>query len=157
MSDATPGDRSDGGTRPVPALHDPQELERRPRRIPLVVLGLVAAVAIGWLAVGALQGSVVYYLTPTEALAEEPDGVFRLAGVVADGSIGRDGATDELRFAVTDGASTVTVRFAGRAPDALTDGAEAVAEGRFEPDGVFVADSVLTRCASRFEAELEEP
>lgn len=157
MSDATPGGPSGGDGRSIPTVHERRELERQPRRLPLVVLGLVAAVALGWLGLDAFQGSVVYYLTPTEALEEPPEGVFRLAGLVTDGSITRDDDTDELRFAVTDGASTVQVRFAGPVPDALTDGAEAVAEGRFDPGGVFVADSVLTRCASRFEAELDVP
>jgi cytochrome c-type biogenesis protein CcmE len=31
-----------------------------------------------------------------------------------------------------------------------------VAQGRLGDDGVFVADTVLARCASRFEAEWEE-
>jgi cytochrome c-type biogenesis protein CcmE len=136
---------------------DAQLLERRPNRAPLVALAVVVLVAVGWLAVEAFQGSVVYYLTPTEAVDAAPGTVFRLAGVVADGTIEREASTGTLHFAVTDGAATIPVRFAGRAPDSLTDGSEAVAEGRFGADGVFEADTVLARCASRFEAEWEEP
>jgi cytochrome c-type biogenesis protein CcmE len=131
-------------------------LERRPNRVPVLVLGLIAITATIWLAVDAFQGSVVYYLTPTEAVDNAPDGVFRLAGNVTDGSLTRDPVSGEFRFEVTDGTTTVPVRFDGRPPDSLTDGAEAVAHGRFGPDGVFVADTVLARCASRFEAEWEE-
>jgi cytochrome c-type biogenesis protein CcmE len=130
-------------------------LRRTPRRTPLVFLALVALGAVGWLAVDAFQGSVVYYLTPTEALAADADQTFRLAGLVVDGSIGRDAATGELLFRVSDGATTIPVRFDGRAPDSLNDGAEAVAEGRLGTDGVFQADTVLARCASKYEAELE--
>jgi cytochrome c-type biogenesis protein CcmE len=132
-------------------------LERRTPRAPLILLGLVVLAAIGWVAVDAFRGSVVYYLTPTEAVDAAPDQVFRLAGHVADGSIHRDAETGELRFAVTDGTTTIPVRFGGWPPDSLADGAEAVAEGRFAADGSFAADTVLTRCASRFEAEWEEP
>jgi cytochrome c-type biogenesis protein CcmE len=131
-------------------------LERRPHRLPLLVLGLVVVLALGWLSVDAFQGSVVYYLTPTEALEEVPAGDFRLAGHVADGSISRDPVTGEFRFEITDGAASVPVRFDGRPPDSLADGAEAVAQGRLGDDGVFVADTVLARCASRFEAEWDE-
>jgi cytochrome c-type biogenesis protein CcmE len=148
-----PAGPDDGGRGAWPDGDRP--LERRPHRAPLVVLGLVAALALGWLAVDAFQGSVVYYLTPSEAVETAPDGVFRLAGHVADGSLARDPGSGALRFEITDGTSTVPVRYEGRVPDPLTDGAEAVAEGRFGPDGTFEADTVLARCASRFEAELD--
>jgi cytochrome c-type biogenesis protein CcmE len=128
-------------------------LERPRSRLPFVLLGLVVLASLGWFAADAFQGSVVYYLTPSEVDAA-PDGVFRLAGHVADGSITRD-PDGAFRFAVTDGAATIPVRFDGRPPDALDDGAEAVAEGRMGPDGVFEADRVLARCASRFEADWE--
>jgi cytochrome c-type biogenesis protein CcmE len=147
-------DPSDG---PPAVPTSDRDLEHRPRRLPLLLLALVAAVAVGWLSVDAFRGSVVYYLTPTEAVAEAPEGVFRLAGHVAEGSLVHGPGAGELRFAVTDGTTTVPVRFVGRAPDSLADGAEAVAEGRLGPDGTFTADTVLARCASRFEAELEEP
>jgi cytochrome c-type biogenesis protein CcmE len=123
--------------------------------MPLVVLGLLAIAALGWLAVDAFQGSVVYYLTPSEADAADTGTTFRLAGLVVEGSIQRNATTGELRFEVTDGSTTIPVRFDGRPPDSLADGAEAVAEGRLGTDGVFQADSVLARCASKFEAELQ--
>jgi cytochrome c-type biogenesis protein CcmE len=160
MPGGPPGTASDPTSTPdeLPgAAVDAALLEHRPRRAPLLLLGLVALVAAGWLAVDAFQGSVVYYLTPTEALAAGDGEVFRLAGLVVDGSVAREAATGTLRFEVTDGTTTVPVRFDGRAPDGLGDGAEAVAEGRFGPDGVFEAETVLARCASKFEAELEAP
>jgi cytochrome c-type biogenesis protein CcmE len=141
----------DGATVDPPRAELP--LERPPSRLPFVLLGLLALGALGWFAVDAFQGSVVYYLTPTEAAAS-PEGVFRLAGHVAEDSIGRD-ADGTFRFAVTDGSTTIPVRFDGHPPDALEEGAEAVAEGRFGPDGIFEADRVLARCASRFEADWE--
>jgi cytochrome c-type biogenesis protein CcmE len=157
MGGTTPEERArDAGGGFAPA-GDGRELERRPRRLPLLVLGVVAVLAVGWLAVDAFQGAVVYYLTPSEALEEAPEGVFRLAGHVAVGSIRTDPGSGELLFEVADDGASVLVRFTGRPPDGLAEGAEAVAEGRFAADGSFAADSVLARCASRFEAELEEP
>ena len=130
------------------------ELRHRPSRLPLLGLALLAAAALAWLAVDAFQESVLYYLTPSEAQDADPEKRFRLAGLVVDGSLHRDDA-GYLHFEVTDGAATVPVRFDGQAPDSLGDGAEAVSEGRMTPDGVFEADSVLARCASKFEAEFE--
>ena len=111
------------------------ELRHRPSRLPLLGLALLAAAALAWLAVDAFQESVLYYLTPSEAQDADPEERFRLAGLVVDGSLHRDDA-GYLHFEVTDGA-------------------EAVSEGRMTPDGVFEADSVLARCASKFEAEFE--
>ena len=130
------------------------ELRHRPSRLPLLGLALLAAAALVWLSVDAFQESVLYYLTPSEAQDADPEERFRLAGLVVDGSLHRDDA-GELHFEVTDGAATVPVRFDGQAPDSLGDGAEAVSEGRMTPEGVFEADSVLARCASKFEEEFE--
>ena len=45
-------------------------------------------------------------------------------------------------------------------PDTFSDSesmvVDAVVEGRFRPDGVFEATSVLTKCGSRYEASPEE-
>jgi cytochrome c-type biogenesis protein CcmE len=130
------------------------DLRRRPSRLPLLGLALLAVGALAWLAVNTFQESIVYYHTPSEIDAGVGEGRFRLAGVVVDDSLHRD-AAGTLHFEVTDGEATVVVRFEGRVPDALEGGAEAVAEGRLGADGVFAADTVLTRCASKFEAELE--
>ena len=129
-------------------------MRRTTNRTPLLVLAFVAVVALGWLAVDAFQESVVYYQTPTEAQDATPGEEFRLAGLVVKDSLAVD-SQGVLRFAVTDGSATISVRFDGRAPDSLTDGSEAVAQGRLGADGVFEADTVLARCASRFEEEFE--
>ena len=143
-------------TAPDPAAvgAEAADLRQRPSRLPLLGLALLAVGALAWLAVDAFQESVVYYLTPSEAAAESREGRFRLAGLVVDDSLHRD-AAGSLHFEVTDGDTTVAVRFDGRVPDALEGGSEAVAEGRIGPDGVFHADTVLARCASKFESQLE--
>jgi cytochrome c-type biogenesis protein CcmE len=133
---------------------DDRDLTERPNRLPLFALGAVALAALIWLGMDAFQGSVVYYVHPGELTAAHVGEHVRLAGEVVDGTIARDDA-GVLTFEVTDGTATVPVRFDGRAPDSLTDGSEAVSEGALGPDGVFHADTVLARCASRFEADLE--
>jgi cytochrome c-type biogenesis protein CcmE len=146
MSQVAP-DRITEGAVPIDDLRD------RRSRLPLLGLALLAVGALTWLAADAFQESVVYYLTPSEVAAGPGEGRFRLAGVVIDDSLHRD-ASGTLHFEVTDGEATIAVRLDGRVPDSLEGGAEAVAEGRLGPDGVFEADSVLTRCASKFESEL---
>lgn len=143
-----------GAEEPDERALEGRDLTERPSRLPLLALGAVALAALVWMSMGAFQESVVYYVHPSELTSDDVGEHVRLAGEVVDGTIARD-AAGVLTFEVTDGTATVPVRFDGRAPDSLTDGSEAVSEGSLGVDGVFHADTVLARCASRFEADLE--
>jgi cytochrome c-type biogenesis protein CcmE len=133
----------------------PEGFERRTSRTPVLLLALI--VLGSFLAVGytMFSRSVVYYQTPTEVLAKPGEHV-RVSGTVVDGSIAKDVAAGLVTFDVTDGTSTVTVRFEGAAPDTLKDGADAVAEGSLGPDGVFHADKLFAKCPSKFAAKSEQ-
>ena len=54
---------------------------------------------------------------------------------------------------------TIPVEYLGDLPDTFNDRPEmivdAVLEGRFRTDGVFEANTVLTKCGSRYEASPE--
>ena len=127
----------------------PQGFERRPSRMPLVLLSVI--VLGGFFAVGytMFTRSVVYYKTPTEVLAMQGQRV-RISGTVVSGTVRSDVTKGTVSFEVTDGTSTVPVLFAGAAPDTLKDGAEAVGEGSLGTDGVFHADKLFARCPSKF-------
>jgi cytochrome c-type biogenesis protein CcmE len=114
----------------------------------LVVLAALAlAVGIGALAAQQLGASTVYYLTPTEAEQRRlPVGATaRLGGLVEKGTLTFDPATLALRFAITDGVTSVTVIGTGAPPGQLREGAGAVVEGAFAQDGTFRASQVLAK------------
>ena len=70
----------------------------------------------------------------------------RLGGMGEEGSLRTmaDGVT--VAFTVTGReASAIPVRFTGILPDLFVEGSGVVAEGRLEPDGVFVADNLLAK------------
>jgi cytochrome c-type biogenesis protein CcmE len=50
-----------------------------------------------------------------------------------------------VSFGVTDTLKQVTVTYEGILPDLFREGQGVVAEGRFTPDGVFIADNVLAK------------
>jgi cytochrome c-type biogenesis protein CcmE len=118
----------------------------------LAVLVLGVFFAVGYTM---FTRSVVYYRTPTEALAAPGEHV-RVSGTVVPGSIVKDVGGGTVRFDVTDETSTVTVLFEGAAPDTLKDEAEAVAEGTLGPDGLFHADKLFAKCPSKFQAKTPE-
>jgi cytochrome c-type biogenesis protein CcmE len=70
----------------------------------------------------------------------------RIGGMVRDGSIMRapDGVT--INFIVGDETpATIPVRFTGITPDLFKENSGVVAEGRFQQDGLFVADEILAK------------
>ena len=54
------------------------------------------------------------------------------------------------RFIVTDGQTTVPVRFTGITPDLFKENSGVVAEGSFAPDGSFVATNILAKHDERY-------
>ena len=82
--------------------------------------------------------------SPTDIAAQAPrEGeVFRLGGLVKEGSWERDGEIH--RFLVTDTDLDFPVRYAGIVPDLFREGTGTIVTGRIE-DGIFVASEVLAR------------
>jgi cytochrome c-type biogenesis protein CcmE len=116
------------------------------RRVLLIAV-LAAAVLIGFVAVQNLASSAVYYLTPTEARdrAVAAGTAARLGGQVENGSLRFEPQTRELRFVLSDGITRVTVIGTGAPPSLLREGAGAVVEGSFAPDGTFRATQVIAK------------
>ncbi|MEQ1688136.1 MAG: cytochrome c maturation protein CcmE [Sphingopyxis sp.] len=126
----------------------------KPKRQRLILAGvaLAAVVGAGLLASLALKDQAAFFYTPSEARAATiPVGdAARLGGMVQRGSIARapDGVT--ISFRMTDGRASVPVRFTGIVPDLFAEGSGAVADGRFEAGGVFVADRILAKHDERY-------
>ncbi|HUG06664.1 MAG TPA: cytochrome c maturation protein CcmE [Candidatus Limnocylindria bacterium] len=116
------------------------------RRVLLIAV-LAAAVLIGFVAVQNLATSAVYYLTPTEARERgvAAGTAARLGGQVDVGSLRYEPRTRELRFVLSDGTTRVTVIGSGAPPALLREGAGAVVEGTFAPDGTFRATQVIAK------------
>ncbi len=127
--------------------------------------GVTVAATVGYLMVTGMADSRLYYHTPSELVAKaasDPDyhqvGV-KVGGRVAPGTIDFDNRTLDLRFDVLDiedGTTVFPVIYQGPLPETFEEGVDVVVEGRFSPDGVFQATTVLTKCGSRYEAGAED-
>ena len=73
----------------------------------------------------------------------EPGEVFRIGGLVEEGSIQR-GQGEEIRFVVTDGGASVPVVFAGVLPDLFAENQGMVGTGRYV-NGIFEASEILAK------------
>lgn len=107
----------------------------------IAVLGLAA-----FLVLSALQDSIVFFYSPTD-IAEKsikPGQQIRLGGLVSEGSLKRRTDTD-IEFKINDGNKTINVEYTGLLPDLFREGQGVVAEGKLEPGGRFIADTVLAK------------
>ncbi|MDX2299140.1 MAG: cytochrome c maturation protein CcmE [Xanthomonadaceae bacterium] len=118
----------------------------RKRRLWLAVFLLVAAGVAGTLITLALQQNLSYLHTPSEAVRGEvpQDAVFRLGGVVSEGSVVRTPGTLEVNFTVTDRVAEFPVQYTGILPDLFREGQSVLARGRLD-HGRFVAEEVLAK------------
>lgn len=108
-----------------------------------------------WLAAGGINETKTYYKTIEELnqMGENALGKrLRVAGDVASGSIVRNGR--EVRFLLVQNDRTLRVIYDGvdPLPDTFRDGAQALADGKLGPDGVFRASRIQAKCASKYEA-----
>ena len=128
---------------------------------------LVVASLLGWYAATNLEkiGTFQYYQSLAEFRAADAAGkAVRVHGYVALGSIERDVPNHQVRFQVvnepphkTASAETMPVLYGTlETPDMFKDGAEVVLEGRMADGAVFVADNVMAKCPSKFEAKTAE-
>ena len=81
------------------------------------------------------------------------DLTLQVSGDVIPGSIKREGKI--VTFTIGEAPQTLQVKYVGKQPlpDTLIDRATAMATGKMGPDGVFVADTILAKCASKYEKE----
>jgi cytochrome c-type biogenesis protein CcmE len=96
---------------------------------------------------------MMYYLTVTEFVqqADNAAGDYKINGKVSTGSIERMNTGMDVRFIITDGASSLPVSYHGVIPDTFVEDAAVVVEGRLR-DGTFVAHNLLAKCPSKYEA-----
>jgi cytochrome c-type biogenesis protein CcmE len=121
-------------------------MTRKQQRALLLIGGLALLGIAAGLVLYALNDSIVFFYTPSEALARHvAEGQrFRLGGLVEKGSVRHD-SNDAVTFTVTDRDKAMAVSYQGQLPDLFREGQGVVAEGRLGPGGVFQADSVLAK------------
>ena len=86
-----------------------------------------------------------FFRSPSEVAAAPPGPaeLFRMGGLVEDGSVVRGQGT-QVSFVVTDGGASVPVTFDGILPDLFEEGQGMVGQGRYI-NGTFEADEILAK------------
>ena len=108
----------------------------------LAIVGIIAALVLN-----ALNSNIALYITPTEVAAGKApqDKLFRIGGLVKEGSIQRQADGVTLRFVITDTEKDIVVDYKGILPDLFKEGKGAVAQGKLTAAGNFTATEVLAK------------
>ena len=119
----------------------------RKKRLGLIVL-MITGIAVGvYFALKSLDENIMFFFTPTEvAEGKAPTGrLFRIGGMVVDGSVSRPGEGLTVQFDLTDNEKIVTVLYTGILPDLFREGQGIIANGELNQEGAFIAQEVLAK------------
>lgn len=118
---------------------------KKQRRIQIIALATVA-LALSTALIGyAMRDGINFFRAPSQIVAEPPGPteVFRIGGLVAEGSLIR-GQGESIRFEVTDGGASVPVIYTGVLPDLFEENQGMVGTGSYV-NGVFEATEILAK------------
>ncbi len=121
-------------------------MTRKQKRLSLILGGLAVLGLAAGLVLYALSDTITFFHTPSDLTETgvEPGQRIRLGGMVENGSV-RKGPGTLTSFGVTDTLKSVTVSYDGILPDLFREGQGVVTEGKLQPDGTFIADTVLAK------------
>lgn len=144
------------------------------KKVKLLIALVVIVGGIGALVYSSMESTVTYYMKPSEILAKaSADGAavygerVRVGGIVINKTVKGSAAEHKWEFMVTDGRedkilpvamskttpeNRLTVKYNGIVPDTFKEGVIAISDGILGKDGVFVADTVMAKCPSKYEA-----
>ena len=110
----------------------------------LVVLLVAGTSLAAYLGLKAFNENLLYFFSPTDVVnGKAPNGKsFRLGGLVANGSVKREGI--KVAFNVTDNQNTFTVKYEGILPDLFREGQGIITTGSLK-NGTFLATEVLAK------------
>ena len=121
-------------------------MTRKQRRATFILTSLAILSAGFGLVLYAMRDNIVFFYSPSDIIEKSvaPDTRIRLGGMVEKGSLKNTSPTS-ITFVVTDFVKTVRVSYTGILPDLFREGQGVVAEGTLQPDGSFIADTVLAK------------
>lgn len=120
----------------------------------LIVAGIVLAGAVGYLAYAGVKSGWVYFLQVDEfTVNTQYHGQrVRLHGKAAEEGFASNPGTLTAAFNLTGKTAKLPVAYRGAIPEMFKAGSDVVVEGKLDQAGVFKADVLMTKCASKYEA-----
>ena len=122
-----------------------------------LIIGVLLVVVfwIGWVSTNPADKKAMAQFISVESLVNNDlSQRLKLGGIVKDGSILISETIQlECSFVLKEGDAELYVNYSKTRPDLFKDGAEVIVTGEYV-DGMFYADELQTKCASRYEGDL---
>ena len=124
-----------------------------------LIVGVLSVILfwIGWVSFNPSDEKAMARFVSVESLVNNKiSSRIKLGGIVKNGSIEISKSNQlECFFVLKEGSAELAVNYSKTRPDLFKDGAEVIVTGEYR-DGIFVADELQTKCASRYEGDLRE-
>ncbi len=126
------------------------------RKKRFLIGGIIVFLAIGYLGFMGFQSSATYYYTVSE-LMEQGGSIYgenvQVNGQVTPGSVEQEPGSLILRFSISEDGESLPVVYHGVVPDTFKVGSDVVVEGHLNSAGIFQANTILTKCPSKYVPE----
>ena len=122
-------------------------MKKRPLRIYYISIILVLLSALFFMFIKTFNDNLLFYRSPSQITnAEFPENyVFRVGGVVMDGTLIKSKNTMNIKFAITDYEEILNISYTGILPDLFREGQGGVIRGKLGNDSIFYAEEVLAK------------
>ena len=122
-------------------------MKKRTLRIYYISFILVLLSLLFFMFIKTFNDNLLFYRSPSQITNSEfPDNyVFRVGGVVLDGSLIKSKDTMNVKFSITDYEQNLDITYTGILPDLFREGQGVVIRGKLGDDGVFYAEEVLAK------------
>jgi cytochrome c-type biogenesis protein CcmE len=124
-------------------------------RIKMLFAGLVLLGSVSYLAVAGVKSGWVYYLHVDDFVQDNSyqGRRVRLFGLVDQEKFVVQPVMLTATFDLCGESNNLTVHYEGVVPDTFKPGGEVMVEGKLDDTGVFQADTLMTKCASKYQSE----
>ncbi len=122
-------------------------MQKRTLRIYYIIFILISLAVIFTLFIKTFNENLLFYRSPSQINAGEfPENyIFRIGGVVEDGSLDKSKESMNVKFSITDYEKSINISYNGILPDLFREGQGVVIRGKLGSDGIFYAEEVLAK------------
>ena len=119
----------------------------RKKRLFFIVFLITGVTLAAGFAMYAFNQNLMFYFSPSDVKQGKApvDKLFRMGGMVVDGTFKKEPKSLLVHFDITDFEKTVSVEYEGILPDLFREGQGIISRGKLNTKGVFVAEEVLAK------------
>lgn len=119
----------------------------RKKRLFFIIFLIAGVTVAAGFAMYAFNQNLMFYFSPTDVKQGKApvNKIFRMGGMVVEGTFKKEPKTLKVHFDLTDYEKTVSVEYTGILPDLFREGQGIISRGKLNAEGVFIAEEVLAK------------